>query len=126
GIFPDKLHLYCENALLFLLADSWPDGHLEFVWENAAYHLHWMWLAIVLGAATGSAIYMYRNRSLQLVPCLAVVSFLVPLFSNAGVMEARFRKPLEGIFILALFWLAEHRRNDSKTLQRGEAEPRRE
>jgi hypothetical protein len=123
--FSKRLHLYCENALLFLLADSWPDGHLNFVWENAAYHLHWMWLVIVLGAATGSAIYMYRNRSLQLVPCLAVVSFLVPLFSNAGVMEARFRKPLEGIFILALFWLAEQWRN-SKTLHHGDAEPRRE
>jgi len=105
--FSRRLHLYGENALLLLLADSWPDGHREFVWENAAYHLHWMWVVIVLGAAAGSAIHIYRNRRLQLVPALALISFLVPLFSNAGVMEARFRKPLEGIFILALFWLAE-------------------
>lgn len=105
--FPKRLHLYSENALLLLLGDSWPDDHLDFVWENAAYHLHWMWVPIVLGAVFGSAIYMYRSRSLQLVPSLAVVTFLVPLFSNAGVMEARFRKPLEGIFILALFWLGE-------------------
>ena len=116
--FSRRLHLYGENALLFLLADSWPDGHLDFVWENAAYHLHWIWVAIVLGAVVGSAIYIYRNRSLHLVPALALVSFLVPLFSNAGVMEARFRKPLEGIFILALFWLAEQWRNHGDKMER--------
>ena len=109
--FSKRVRLYGENLVLFLLADSWPDGHLEFVWENAAYHFHWMWAVIVLGALVGAAIYMYRYRSVQLVPALAIVSFLVPLFSNAGVMEARFRKPLEGIFILALFWLGERWRN---------------
>jgi len=72
-----------------------------------AYHFHWAWAAIILGAVTGSIAYTYRKRRLELVPTLAVVSFIVPLFSNAGVMEGRFRKPLEGIFILALFWLAE-------------------
>lgn len=112
--FSKRIHLYGENALLFLLADSWPDGHLDFVWENAAYHMHWLWALIVLGAVIGSAVSMYRSRSLALVPSLAVVSFLVPLFSNAGVMEARFRKPLEGIFILALFWLGERWRNHTK------------
>jgi hypothetical protein len=29
-------------------------------------------------------------------------------------MEARFRKPLEGIFILALFWLAERYRSNAE------------
>jgi len=115
-----RLHLYAENALLLLLGDSWPDSHLDLFWENAAYHLHWIWAVIVPGAAVGSGIYMYRNRSVQLVPALTLVSFLVPLFSNAGVMEARFRKPLEGIFILALFWLGEQWGFDRSTNDSGE------
>ena len=105
--FATRLQLYGENGLLFLLGDSWPDNNRDFVWDTVAYHFHWAWAVIILGAVAGSIAHMYRTRSLQLIPALAVVSFIVPLFSNAGVMEGRFRKPLEGIFILALFWLAE-------------------
>jgi hypothetical protein len=105
--FSEQLHLYGENALLFLLGDSWPDNNRDFIWDEVAYHFHWGWAVIILGAVAGSIAYTYQTRSLQLIPALAVVSFIVPLLSNAGVMEGRFRKPLEGIFILALFWLAE-------------------
>ena len=105
--FSSRLHLYGENALLFLLGDSWPDGHRDLLWENMAYHLHWSWLFIVLGSAIWSALHVYWTRRVQLMPALAITALLVPLLSNAGLMEARFRKPLEGICILALFWLAE-------------------
>jgi hypothetical protein len=108
--FRRRIQLYLENGLIFLLGDSWPDGHRDFEWENAAYHFHWMWPLIVLGAVAGSAVLMYRRRTLALIPSLTITSFVVPLLSNAGVMEARFRKPLEGIFILALFWIFEQQR----------------
>ena len=105
--FSRRIQLYGENALLFLLGDSWPDNDRRFTWQDVGYHFHWAWAVIILGAVLGSLAYTYRRRSLELLPALAVVSFIVPLLSNAGVMEGRFRKPLEGIFILALFWLAE-------------------
>jgi len=105
--FSTRLRLYRENALLFLLGDSWPDGHRDLFWENVAFHFHWGWLLIVLGSSIGSMVYIHRTRTVQLLPALTITAFLVPLLSNAGVMEARFRKPLEGIFLLALFWLTQ-------------------
>lgn len=105
--FPKRLHLYGENALVFLLGDSWPDNNRSFTWQDVGYHFHWTWAVIVLGSVLGALAYTYRRRRLELLPILAVVSFVVPLLSNAGVMQGRYRKPLEGIFILTLFWLAE-------------------
>jgi hypothetical protein len=115
--FSARMHLYGENALLFLLGDSWPDGHREFFWENVAYHFHWGWAFIVLGSVIGSVVYVCRTRSVQLMPALTITALLVPLLSNAGLMEARFRKPLEGIFILALFWLAERYVNRAENIE---------
>lgn len=118
-----RLHLYGENALLFLLGDTWPDNDRDFTWQDAGFHFHWAWPVIILGAVAGSIAYIWLTRSLELMPVLSLLSFVVPLLSNAGVMEGRFRKPLEGIFILTLFWLGEKLLGSSESQSHSDREP---
>ena len=98
--------LIFENMLLTSFSHSWPDSGKESgpgvicLWER------WIWFPLFLASVSKSLLFMFRRRRLYLVPTLALTMILGLYASQITVMEGRYRKPIEPMAVLSLFWLA--------------------
>ena len=72
--------------------------------------LRWLLLPIVIGTAIASVRGVYRGRE-WLLPLCALMSLSLLALQREGIMEGRYRKPVEPIFMaaIALAWHARAR-----------------
>ncbi|HEY6453390.1 MAG TPA: hypothetical protein VIX87_12415 [Steroidobacteraceae bacterium] len=109
-----------ENLCYLFFGQSWPDNDRSTLVGAVTVWARWLWLPMVLCAAVAAAQHRYRGRE-WLLPVCALVSVLLLAVQQEGIMEGRYRKPVEPIVLAALV-LAWHSRGRSR---RGESEPAR-
>lgn len=103
-----------DNALFFVFGHSWPDSSRIYVGENRPvwewnYSLRWTWPPVILLLL---ALYPWRRleERASVVVGLGFAITLLMIFQNAGVMEGRYRKPFEPLFVLGLILLLQPQR----------------
>jgi hypothetical protein len=96
-----RLRDFGENLCYLLFGQAWPDndratpvGWLE-VW------LRWCFLPIILLTTLAVVRGVYRGRE-WLLPGCALLALLLLAVQREGIMEGRYRKPIEPIFMAAL------------------------
>lgn len=106
-VFQSKMML--ENAVYFLFGRSWPDydDQHDRLWESLQVQMRWMWAPLLLIAAAGNLFIFVRRKALPFLPVLVMVSWILGLTVCMGVNEGRYRKPIEGLLIANILWLAQ-------------------
>jgi hypothetical protein len=108
-----RLQMTFENWLFFFFSDSWPDNVLNN-WMCLLEHcMRWVWLPLTL-----ALLIMAGPCRIYTMPVLMVlITTAVFMMQQSWILEGRYRKPWEGLLIVAsLDVLARRRRS---TRQRG-------
>ncbi|MBV8063743.1 MAG: hypothetical protein JOY51_09110, partial [Nevskia sp.] len=87
-----------ENFLYLTFAEAWPDNDLRSATGYLTVWSRWLWPPLILLVAWGVAKNRYRGRE-WLLPASALGMFFYLLVQRESVMEGRFRKPLDPIFV---------------------------
>jgi hypothetical protein len=95
-----RLRSYGENFLYLALGQSWPDNDRSSVTGWLTVWTRWIWPPLVLMVAVGAARRRFRGREWLLAICGLGMYFYL-MMQHAGVMEARYRKPIDPIFVAA-------------------------
>jgi hypothetical protein len=96
--------LVWENILILLFSHSWPDSGTAGTAPVICLWERWIWFPIILFTMLRSLLYLKR-RGIALVPIYSTLFTLGLFASHGAIMEGRYRKPLEPVLVLALFWL---------------------
>jgi hypothetical protein len=101
---------FAENLCYLFFGQSWPDNDRSTLVGWLSVWTRWLWLPIVAGTAIAAARRHYRGRE-WLLPACALTSLLLLALQREGIMEGRYRKPIEPLFLaaLALAWQARMR-----------------
>jgi hypothetical protein len=97
--------LVWENILFTSFSHSWPDSGRESgpslicLWER------WIWFPLFVTCLWRAIRLVRRRRELYFVPVLAAMMVLGLYASQITVMEGRYRKPVEPMVVLSMFWL---------------------
>ncbi len=89
-----------ENFLYLSFAEAWPDNDLRSVTGFLTVWTRWLWLPLILLVAWGAARNRFRGRE-WLLPACALGMFVYLAVQRESVMEGRFRKPLDPVFVAA-------------------------
>ncbi len=101
-----RLHLTAENWLFFFLSKSWPDDQ-ENNWSCWAENcMRWLWMP--LSMVTFYVAWRERIFSLPVILAFALTAFF--LIQQSWVLEGRYRKPWEGLIIVACLDVMARRR----------------
>ena len=103
-----QLRDFAEDLCYLLFGQAWPDNDRATVVGWLEVWLRWCFLPIVLLTALAAARGLYRGRE-WLLPGCALMGLLLLGVQREGIMEGRYRKPIEPIFVAALA-LAVHAR----------------
>jgi hypothetical protein len=104
-----KLQNWFENSVFLFLGASWPDNNPKRSVEYWSLQTRWVWLPLFLVVLAGNLIYFLKQKRLSLVSLLFLVGWSVAIFLPVAIAEGRYRKPLEGLTLLNLFWLIDIR-----------------
>jgi hypothetical protein len=98
---------FAENLCYLFFGQAWPDNDRSTLVGWLSVWSRWLLLPIVLWTAIAAARAAYRGRE-WLVPACALMSLLFLALQREGIMEGRYRKPIEPIFMaaIALAWHA--------------------
>jgi hypothetical protein len=92
-----RLQLTFENWLFFFFSDSWPDNVLNN-WMCILEHcMRWLWLPLTLALLLMAM--PCRMYTMPVVLALITTSFF--LLQQSWILEGRYRKPWEGLLIVA-------------------------
>lgn len=106
--FP-RWRILWENLLYAAFGQAWPDNDRSLVTGWLTVWMRWLWPALIVFVAVGAV----RRRFVGIewllpLSALALAAYLV--VQTDGVVEARFRKPLDPIFLAAAVVLAHRSR----------------
>ncbi|MGH8505804.1 MAG: glycosyltransferase family 39 protein [Stenotrophobium sp.] len=90
-----------ENTLYLLLGQSWPDNDRGSLSGWLTVWTRWFWPLLILAVAIGVARRRFRGRE-WLLPVCSLGLLLYLAVQQQGVMEARFRKPIDPILVAAV------------------------
>lgn len=123
--FQDRLKYTMENFVYFFFGLSWPENHMTKYAHNtllseSLQSVRFVWLPITI-AIIGLAI---RKKRLDIMMLLFSGSLLFFLFQQSSIVEARYKKPWEGVAIATLLTLVAtpKQRNASESNQKQSAE----
>ena len=91
---------YWENFLYLSFGQSWPDNDRSYLTGWLTVWTRWIWLPLVLVLAIGAARGRFQGRE-WLLPLCGLGMFLYFMVQQQGVMEGRYRKPLDPILVAA-------------------------
>jgi 4-amino-4-deoxy-L-arabinose transferase-like glycosyltransferase len=91
---------YWENFLYLCFGQSWPDNDRGSVSGWLTVWTRWVWPPLFLLVAFGAARRQFRGRE-WLLPLCALGVFLFMTVQHEGVMEGRYRKPVDPVFLAA-------------------------
>jgi len=87
-----------EDASYLFFAQAWPNSDPSNVFGWLTLWTRWIWAPMILFVAWGVLTRRYRGAALLLPLCsLGTVALL--LLQNEGVMEGRFREPIDAILL---------------------------
>ncbi|MGH8460770.1 MAG: hypothetical protein ACRESS_04125 [Stenotrophobium sp.] len=95
-----------ENLLYLAFGQSWPDNDRSSISGWLTVWTRWLWPLVFLAVACGAARRRYHGRE-WLLPACALGMFLYMAVQQQGVVEARFRLPIDPIALAAaivLLW----------------------
>jgi hypothetical protein len=90
---------------------AWPESGTDSVQGRICLYERFIWFPATVWAVLGSFWFIYRRRQIRVVPALAIFATALLYGAQLVVMEGRYRKPIEPIVLLAIYWLAEARRS---------------
>jgi hypothetical protein len=96
-----RLRDFAENASYMLFGQAWPDNDRTTLVGWLEVWLRWLFLPIILLTIRAAARGVYRGRE-WLLPGCALLGLLLLAVQREGIMEGRYRKPIEPIFLAAL------------------------
>lgn len=101
---------FTENLCYLFFGQAWPENDPGTLVGWLGVWLRWLLLPIVIGTAIASVRGVYRGRE-WLLPLCALMSLTLLALQREGIMEGRYRKPVEPIFMaaIALAWHARTR-----------------
>lgn len=101
--------LVAENIIFLLFSYSWPEAGTESILGEIALWSRWIWAPLIVLSFIGSTRLLLRGQR-TFVPMVTVL-FILSLFGGqVALMEGRYRKPLEPIVLLSVFYLLEQRK----------------
>jgi hypothetical protein len=89
-----------EDLQYLLFAQSWPNSDRQSVFGWLTLWTRWLWAPLILLVCWGMATRRYRGSE-YLLPLCAVGTIALLAFQHEGVMEARFREPMDAILVAA-------------------------
>jgi hypothetical protein len=96
-----RLRDFAENVYYLLFGQAWPDNDRATMVGWLEVWLRWLFLPIILLTIFAVARGVYRGRE-WLLPGCALMGLLLLAVQREGIMEGRYRKPIEPIFLAAL------------------------
>jgi 4-amino-4-deoxy-L-arabinose transferase-like glycosyltransferase len=96
-----RLRDFAENVCYLLFGQAWPDNDRTTRVGWLELWLRWCFLPIILLTTLAAARGLYRGRE-WLLPVCALMGLLLLAVQREGIMEGRYRKPIEPIFLAAL------------------------
>jgi hypothetical protein len=96
---------YWENFLYLSFGQSWPDNDRGSVTGWLTVWTRWLWLPLVLVLTVGVVRRSFRGRE-WLLPLCGLGMFLYFTVQQEGVMEARYRKPIDPVLVAAAVVMA--------------------
>ncbi len=100
---------YWEGFLYASLGQSWPDNDRGSVTGWLTVWTRWVWPPLLLVVAIGAARGWVRGRE-WLLPVCGLGMFCYFIVQQQGVMEGRYRKPIEPILVAAALVMARRAR----------------
>jgi hypothetical protein len=91
---------FAENLCYLFFGQSWPENLVGIVGRLSVW-CRWLWLPIVLWTLVATARARYHARA-WLIPLCALASLGLLALQHEAVLEGRYRKPIEPIFMAAL------------------------
>lgn len=113
------MQLWLENQIFFFIGSSWTDNNPDHLSENLSTKMRWIWLPLFIFVMLGNSIYLWKEKKINLLPLITTLGFLICIFSPVGVMEGRYRKPLEGLLIANLLWFYGRPQKSQRVFQLG-------
>lgn len=109
--FGEQWRDFGENLCYLLFGQSWPDNDRSTLVGWATVWLRWLFVPMALAVAAAAAARLYRGRE-WLLPTCALLSLALLIVQREGIMEGRYRKPIEPVFVasLLLAWQVRGRR----------------
>ena len=93
-----------ENLLFLSFGQAWPDNDRNTLVGWLTVWMRWLWPCVALGVLVGVVRRQFRGRE-WLLPVCALTLYMLLAIQRQGVMEGRFRKPLEPILLAAMIVL---------------------
>lgn len=90
-----------EMLLYLFFGQSWPDNDRSTLCGLLTVWTRWLWPPAIACVAVGAARRSFRGSEWILVSC-ALAGLALLALQTEGIMEGRFRKPLDPIFVAAL------------------------
>jgi hypothetical protein len=106
-----------ENLVFMLWGHSWPESGKESPQGWICLYERWIWFPLFVTAIVGSVMFFWNKRRFEIVPAFALFSICALASAQLAVMEGRYRRPVEPILILTLFWLIEQIRSSKRDEQ---------
>ncbi|SMF43378.1 Dolichyl-phosphate-mannose-protein mannosyltransferase [Alteromonadaceae bacterium Bs31] len=103
--------LASENLLLLMFDPSWPDSNKGYTLGLINHHLRLIWLPLMLTSIIWFVVLWRKaperfTRRDLLLPGIFLAWFMIQGFMLLAVNEGRYRKPLEGLVLAQLIFLA--------------------
>ncbi|MDR3419083.1 MAG: hypothetical protein P4L83_23150 [Nevskia sp.] len=112
--FP-RIRGYWESFLYVSFGQAWPDNDRGSLSGWLTVWTRWLYPPLILAVAVGALRRRFRGRE-WLLPACGLGLFLYFIIQGNGVMEARYRKPVDPLFIAAAVLMA-HRRASQRGIQ---------
>ena len=106
---------YWENFLYLSFSQSWPDNDRGTLSGWLTVWTRWVWLPLVLVLAVAAARGRFQGRE-WLLPLCGIGMFLYLMVQHEGVMEARYRKPVDPVLVASAVVLAYRLRSRRRSL----------
>jgi len=105
--FYERLKDIYENAIYFMFGPSWPDSdmHPGRPLHFLNWQLRWVFVFCITAILAFTPV-CRMERPKMFITCIAFVMILLMLFQQTGVMEGRYRKPLEPFILLGTIFIA--------------------
>ena len=91
---------YRENLLYLLFGQSWPDNDPNSLSGLATVWTRWLWPPLMLMVACGVVRRGFRGRE-WLLPACALGMLLSLAVQRDGIIEGRYRKPIDPVLVAA-------------------------
>ncbi len=92
---------YAENLAYLLFGQAWPDNDRATLVGGASVWMRWLVLPSIVWVAVAAARGAYHGRQ-WLVPASALLSVLLLMVQHEGIMEGRYRKPIEPLLLASI------------------------